>query len=276
MRSALYLLYLNSRGTEARQVREYYSEEISKQLPEDGLLPFEEMYPVTMKSAKNQREQIMKNMLAYSLRSKGLLELVSVNDLTNYGCWCTEDPLARRGPPLDVIDHGCRARHFCQKCVTLDSPSDFCEPDATYSVIIDARNKTLSCAHSENSNCAKKLCECDLEYVDNTVQHVSDGKFYAFYSRNVLDFQRLCSSKERNFWGDYGDYTEQQDSKIVELLDMNISRMKMPDIPEECCGIHPNRFPFQATGNRSCCGSKTYDPEVFDCCQGQIKAIGEC
>jgi hypothetical protein len=66
------------------------------------------------------------------------------------------------------------------------------------------------------------------------------------------------------------------DSKIVEVLDMNISRMKMPDIPEECCGIHPNRFPFQATGNRSCCGSKTYDPEVFDCCQGQIKAIGEC
>jgi len=212
MKSALYLLYLNSWRTEARQIREYDFEEITEQLPETGLLPFEEMYPVTMKSAKDQRQQIMKNMLAYSLRSGGLLELVSVNDLTNYGCWCTKEPLDRRGPPLDVIDHGCRSRHFCQKCVTLDSFSDFCEPETTYSVIVDARNKTLSCAHRDNSECANKLCECDLEYVNNTVQHVSDGKFYAFYSRNVLDFQRLCSSKERNFWGDYGDYKDQQGS----------------------------------------------------------------
>ena len=73
MRSALYLLYLNSCGTEARQVREYYSEEISKQLPEDGLLPFEEMNPVTMKSAKNQREQIMKNMLGKGEKNPQLI-----------------------------------------------------------------------------------------------------------------------------------------------------------------------------------------------------------
>jgi len=120
MKTPLYLLYLNSCKTEARQVREYFFEEISEQLPESGLLSFEEMYPVTLKSTKDQREQIMKNMLAYSLRSRGLLELVSVNDLTNYGCWCTKDPLDRRGPPLDVIDHGCRARHFCQKTGSLN------------------------------------------------------------------------------------------------------------------------------------------------------------
>ena len=37
----------------------------------------------------------------------------------------------------------------------------------------------------------------------------------------------------------------------------------------ECCGKHPNRFPFDNQGDtRGCCGSKTYDKTSLTCCHG--------
>jgi len=37
---------------------------------------------------------------------------------------------------------------------------------------------------------------------------------------------------------------------------------------EQCCGTYPKRFPFK-TGHddqRRCCGSRTYDSTIFECC----------
>jgi len=37
---------------------------------------------------------------------------------------------------------------------------------------------------------------------------------------------------------------------------------------KECCGTHPERYPFMAeNGLRGCCGERTYNSGVMDCCE---------
>ena len=45
-----------------------------------------------------------------------------------------------------------------------------------------------------------------------------------------------------------------------------------------CCGEYPARFPFKNyDGVNKCCGMKTYDSSVLDCCtDGKLKFIGAC
>ena len=47
-----------------------------------------------------------------------------------------------------------------------------------------------------------------------------------------------------------------------------------------CCGNYPSRFPFKNYGGvHECCGSKTYDETVLECCDESnsvLKFIGAC
>lgn len=40
-----------------------------------------------------------------------------------------------------------------------------------------------------------------------------------------------------------------------------------------CCGSYPKRYPFVKSFSRSCCGEKTYNSDIFQCCDGQVKDL---
>ena len=52
------------------------------------------------------------------------------------------------------------------------------------------------------------------------------------------------------------------------------------DSDKGCCGAYPNRFPFKKNAKdgskRECCGSKTYNINLYDCCADGIDTIGQC
>ena len=47
-----------------------------------------------------------------------------------------------------------------------------------------------------------------------------------------------------------------------------------------CCGAYPNRFPYKKNAidgsRRECCGDKTYNTNLYDCCADGIDTIGQC
>ena len=45
-----------------------------------------------------------------------------------------------------------------------------------------------------------------------------------------------------------------------------------------CCGFYPTRFPFKNYGGvNQCCGMKTYDSTVLECCpEEDLKFVGAC
>ena len=39
----------------------------------------------------------------------------------------------------------------------------------------------------------------------------------------------------------------------------------------QCCGNYPKRFPFPS--DRGCCDNKTYNADIFECCDGEIEIL---
>ena len=46
-----------------------------------------------------------------------------------------------------------------------------------------------------------------------------------------------------------------------------------PGQKDKCCGNYPERFPFASMdGNRGCCGGRTFDTSIMECCaDGQLR-----
>ena len=124
----------------------------------------------------------------------------------------------------------------------------------------------LTCAHPNNkeSDCKKSSCECDLEYVTSVVQSVKADLYNIKYSRTKLDFEVKMDNPKTNGFAAYNMLHISIQSVCAN--DKSIMLRSAIREPDSCCGEHPNRFPFNSR-KRSCCQNRTYDPNLFDCCE---------
>merc|ERR1711912_27085 len=155
-----------------------------------------------------------------------------IENIDEYGCWCyfQEDHGKGRGPPANEVDAQCKKLHDGYTCIILD-------------------------AEAEGDECTP----WDVPYSSGTgLGLVADDPEN---NNNANALRKSCARANR-----FDDCAQR--SCIVESpVNAGI------DAEKECCGTYPHRFPFKLAtlyGARACCGELTYNPDVMQCCAGNV------
>jgi len=161
--------------------------------------------------------------------------------IANYGCYCQFKQSKNRaiGEPMDEHDLVCFQYTQCIRCLEIDG----C-PGRDYAGY-DATNEF--CDKSQD-DCGNMLCKCQKKLIQDLMNLNWSGVDLSPNLYQQFDHSAECLE----------DYRDGRDG-------------------ESCCGTYPSRYPFSAQSNRSCCGSRTYNPMYYDCCGDNIvKLAGTC
>lgn len=171
-------------------------------------------------------------------------------NIDGYGCWCYFDDMHGKGKshPVDEVDAFCKALHEGYECAMIDSDNegaeDACVPwEVSYvaAAIGETEDIVDQCNERNEDNCARRACMVETQFVTAIFRmSIAGGKMNEEQNHaNGFDVEENCPTT--------------------------------PGSPSEkdCCGQYPYRHPFKTYGGqRSCCGMKTYDITVLNCCPG--------
>lgn len=152
------------------------------------------------------------------------------------------------GPPVDEIDSLCRRLRQCYTCAKLDHPS--CEATVSYETTRNRQQKSVSC-DEYNSSCSGRVCECDSRFATELSEIMDE---YNENFHKMADKANRCVPKESS------------EKSLQSIGDLR------------CCGTEGLQFTYRdQNGAKSCCGSRTYQVAVLDCCEGDVlRPIGTC
>jgi len=176
--------------------------------------------------------------------------------IDEYGCWCYFDNAYNkgRGQPASLVDATCQQLHNGYKCAILDGETEGeeCVPwEASYlsasqygEALIEAKCDELN----PNDNCAQRACKVEGYFVISMFQAFFDpdnNHSSALLHSNGFDTQTSCPTKQ----GERSEYS--------------------------CCGSYPKNIrPYKTYGGkRNCCAGKTYDAEIYECCDDGSRQI---
>lgn len=172
----------------------------------------------------------------------------SGENINEYGCWCYFGGDHGRGKshPVDEMDAFCKVLTEGYDCIMIDQDEENDEEDcAPWEVfyipaaISDSDKIVAQCNDRNPSNCAARACIVETQFVTSVFRFIlGGGKLNdSNQHRNGFDVDENCPTKR-------GVKSE-----------------------KSCCGNYPYRHPFKHYGGqRSCCGSKTYDNSALKCC----------
>jgi len=178
-------------------------------------------------------------------------------DFEQYGCWCLEKK--GYGPAVDEIDFACFAHSKCWGCAKAENGEecDGLETPYKWKFIKDSTtNVAVDIECLDTDPCRKSVCECDRKLAIDlrNMESVYDDQY-----RDQAAKQEQCPRKQSSSLARSGSINETLDS---------------------CCGDEHYKFPFASNnGRRACCGNRTYDTQVMECCDNQqsiIKFVGSC
>ena len=179
----------------------------------------------------------------------------SLSNLHEYGCWCYFDDNFSKGKsePADKIDKHCRTLSKGYECAIIDGneENEPCIPwevEYTTEPISDTDLIPNMCMLKNlGNNCAVRTCIVEQTFVNNFI--------FTIFSGVKFDKTKLHSQTS--------NFVENNCSKNGGGNDLQISQSW-----KSCCGIYPLRKPFNTkSGKRACCGSKTYDNILMQCCE---------
>jgi len=193
-----------------------------------------------------------------------------------YGCYClaalheSEGELApkQKGAPRDGVDAACKVQQDCYHCMAMDPDvKDTCTTNARYHFELteDANDpgnvakRDMTCTDlfvseggTKKTHCKRAVCECDRGL-----------------AMRLSAAEAEWTESNHKVWGSFDD-----DVCVNALGGGGDGDPRL-----ECCGRYTDdglRFPFSSVRS-SCCGSKTYNPDLFECCsEDNIKPIGAC
>jgi hypothetical protein len=189
-----------------------------------------------------------------------------IESINQYGCWCyfQDDHGKGRGPAANEVDALCQKLHQGYECIILDALEEgdtecvpWNEPYQSGSglglVATDPENNNnanalrKSCARANRFNdCARRTCIVENFFIMQM--------FKTFLSSVTFDPSLKHS---------LGNWDRIDDCPTKAGIDAE----------KECCGTYPHRFPFKLQtlyGARNCCGELTYNPDVMECCSGNV------
>jgi len=181
--------------------------------------------------------------------------------IKEYGCWCYfphENGLGS-GEPQNEMDAHCQTLKHGYSCAKIDGQleEESCDRpwEVTYNIIPmtawmfganDDQDMLEDCkALNPDSVCAARVCAVDSFFTLNLIgeflsQKPFDANLQHFDDNGEIKFDTAANCPRK-----YG--TDQS--------------------PLECCGKYPPRFPYKTKdGQRGCCGDKTYDVDLQECC----------
>lgn len=178
----------------------------------------------------------------------------SLQNFQQYGCWCYFDDLHGKGKShaTDDIDALCQILAEGYDCAVIDAEEagGSCVPwEVDYSS--GSNNLDFIVEDCENRNadtCAMRACIIENWFVTNI--------FQMFLSGGQID----ANKKHIEVGGPFS-------------VEQECPTKPCPEGPgqcfgdKSCCGSYPTRRVFKTHGGqRACCGSKTYDSDVMQCC----------
>lgn len=188
------------------------------------------------------------------------------DQMNGYGCWCYFDNDGHgkgKSNPKDDLDTFCKSLHEAYDCMILDHDSETkkgkhkrhddekeeeeCSPWATkYSPAMLGETDTIinSCykKNFKKGSCAVRACTVESQFVSSVFKYLIQGG----------KIQKSLKHSDKNF----------SLNEVCAVVPKGASE-------KECCGAYPFRRPFKTYGGeRQCCGSRTFDPSVLRCCEG--------
>jgi len=179
----------------------------------------------------------------------------ALDNFNEYGCWCYFGDMHGKGKShaTDEIDAYCQVLAEGYDCAVLDGDdeNDACIPwEVEYdSSTVNLDNVPDMCndKNSALSNCAVRACIVEQTFVTSI--------FQSFLFGVSMDLAK-------------------KHSNTVDFVEQNCPTKECPDGPgmcqseKSCCGVYPTRRVFKTHGGtRGCCGSKTFDQDIMQCCE---------
>lgn len=202
-----------------------------------------------------------------------------------YGCYCLaalheqEGNLAPKGKgqPVDTIDAACKIQQDCYWCAqNVDqNVKESCDQNARYhyNLTYDSADpdnvdlRGIDCLDpwfdgdggNKKTHCKRAICECDRGLAYRLREAEAD---YNVNNHKLWGAPKFDDSVCTNGCSDPGNCGGQ-------------------GTRDECCGDYEDwglKFPYSTqNGDRACCGRKTYNTGMFECCAGDVIApIGSC
>jgi len=213
------------------------------------------------------RKRKLKSILEVVMFLQADRSAFALEKYLQYGCYCFPQRDAQlfvgRGDPVDEVDKVCKAFQTCYRCVGIDYGQEDCINSLGYEFEGKENKKTgertLQCKdakRSEESKCSNAQCECDKALAEGLAQ------MEIMWNPNNSAM--------------YGGFMMETSCKRVER-----SVTERDSVDVRCCGYYPKRSPYafmsKNKGQRNCCGEKTYDPNVLECCPGdKLQSLGTC
>jgi hypothetical protein len=195
-------------------------------------------------------------------------------EFANSGCWCYLDGThgKGRGKPLDEKDELCRVLHHNYECLIMegicgDEPWNINystdvngDTSFTYFALLGMagvqatteEQMVNACETQLSEDCHKKVCKVEMNFARQMIIKKTELVVLDTLHANGFD----------------------------PLTDASCEVEAGFDSGKNCCGDYPNRFPYKTNARdgsgRQCCGSKTYNDQLFQCCADNVENLGSC
>jgi len=211
---------------------------------------------------KNSTMQIPGSGDTRSFESGWASEMIDA--INEYGCWCYfQENGSGRGPPANEVDSQCKKLQDGYTCIILDAEAegDECTPwDVPYNSGTGLGLVADDPENNNNANSLRKSCARANRFDDCAQRSCIVESFFVMQVfRQFLAGVQFDPSLKHSL----GNWVPKEDCPINLGIDAE----------KECCGTYPHRFPFKLEtlyGARNCCGELTYNPDVMECCAGNV------
>lgn len=213
---------------------------------------------------QNLAELFRNNTQTRSLGSQWVSSFIEAID--QYGCWCyfQDDHGKGRGPAANEVDAQCQKLHQGYECILIDAAEENdpeCIPwDEPYQSGSGLGLVADDPDNNNNANALRKSCARANRYNDCARRTCIVENFF------IMQMFKLFLSSvqfDPSLKHSLGNWHPKDDCPVKQGFDAE----------KECCGTYPHRFPFKLQtlgGARNCCGELTYNPDVMECCPGNV------
>lgn len=181
--------------------------------------------------------------------------------ITNYGCWCNLGSTITqgRGQPRDGFDTKCRDLQLCLRCARHDSifSGYTCDPvTQTYTTVSSVTGGfAVDCATANSGDqCAIDVCMCEFQFIYELIQllFIPDNT-QSQWDENLVHDGTMATVGGTTHNGSF---------------DPSTCAGPGGSTPHAigCCGIKPERRPYDVSA-KACCGdTHIYDSNTQFCC----------
>jgi hypothetical protein len=249
--------------------------------------------------SKSSSQQIAASALRSSGDDRNVMDLFTLSNIFEYGCWCHfGDDKPARGPSMDTVDGYCKRWYDSKDCIRIDNEdaTTTCDiamqyedvlaglqfpfdPTNDYDALCTAANPDGIYADAEEGACARDNCKVDAYFLRDIFTHMSFNNLNHSLSVSFgFDTDYTCRGIVANSLMPSTAAPFTTAAPVVVTTAMG-GTTATPIPTWQCCGAFPDRFPYKTNnGARGCCQGATYATALLECCaNGSGTAIiGAC